>query len=272
MLYVNTNNKNLTYTAFQALKADFEPADGMIAPLRLPAFSKKDLNTIYSSGVSGAISFVLNKFFYSKISAADVEAIVHKQLFSAKELDRRTILVGLNKDYFKFEQAVFKLLCSEECTPSVWSKCTIRISLIAAMFGELRRNGTRKMDFAVNSDDICSIIPVLYCKIMGLPIDNIVIGASCEDGIWKYLHKSPAASTAAFSYFLHGLSFVEDHMRFTEDLFPYIVSAARAEEIAANMKHVHGSTVTLSAAFSYGAIQGYRAITGENRTAIVFNA
>ena len=271
MLYVNTNNKFQTYTAFQALYADPGIDDGVIAPLMLPVFSKTDLDKIYHSAPCAVISFVLRKFFYTTVSASDLESIITDPIFSAKELDRKTLLVGIN-NIEKFELAVFKLLCCEDKIPSIWARCAIRISVISVICAELRRNGLRKLDFAVNSDDICSIIPILYCKIMGLPIEKIIVGSSHEDGIWKFLHFCPANAERTCAYFLHGLSFVKDQKKFANDLLSYIVSTARAEEIAANIKHSHGQFATLGASFSYGALQDHRAITGENGNTIVFNA
>ena len=272
MLYVNTNNKFQTYTAFQALHTDLEINDGVIAPLRLPVFSKKDLDKIYHLSPAAVISYVLRKFFYTEICVPDLEAIMADAFCSVEELDRKTLLVNIVDDFEKFENDVFNLLCQEDHTPSIWVRCAIRISVFTAIIAELRRNGLRKLDFAVNSDEICSIIPVLYCKIMGLPIEKIIIGASHEEGIWKYLHMCLEGTSGSYDYFLHGLSFVKDPKRFLNDLVSYIVSATRAGEIAANIKHSHGNFVTLGASFSYGALQDHRAITGENGKTIVFNA
>ena len=271
MLYVNTNNKFYTYTAFQALKNDLGTHDGVIAPLRIPALSKEELDKIYNSAPAAVISYVLRKFFYTPICVADLKLFIADVFCSTKELDRKTLLVTID-DFEKLENGVFGLLCCEAQVPSIWAKCAIRISVFAAVIAELRRNGLRKLDFAVNSDDICSIIPVLYCKIMGLPIEKIIISASHEDGIWKYLQMRLEDASGSCSYFLHGLSLVKDRNRFVNDLVPYIVSVTRAGEIAANIKHSHGNSATLGASFSYGALQDHRAITGENGKTIVFNA
>ena len=64
---------------------------------------------------------------------------------------------------------------------------------------------------------------------------------------------------------------LSDNMHLIDEMMPFVVSNDRAKDMVAKIKHAFTKKVTTATAISYGALQDYRAITGENRTTIVFN-
>lgn len=268
LLYVNTKNKYETYTAHQALSLQSSYTDGVIAPIRLPFFNKSELSDIYKLGFSGASAFILNKFFSKGISVKDMNEAIDFSIASSELLDRKTLIIRFDGKFSELEKSIYRLMLNDDTAPTLWGRCAIRISLLFGIFGELIPCGIRGADFAVASDDVLSIIPVLYGKAMGLPVNKIIVGASYEDAIWNFLHKDQDGSGDVYEYFRHGVS-AAAHI--VTDVFSFVVSKARAGEIITNVQSTYNKSIDLSAAFSYGALQDHRAVTGENRTTIIFN-
>lgn len=268
MLYVNTKNKYETYTAYQAFSMQTTGYSGAIAPIRLPSFSDKNLYTIYKLGFSGAVAFVLKKFFSNGVSAEKLDSVIDFSIVSSELLDRKTMLIRFDGKFTEVEKKIYALLVDDYTEPTVWGRCAIRISLLFGLWCELIRCGIRQADFAVASDDLLTFIPVLYGKIMGLPVNKIILGDSTEDAVWNFVHKGQEGDGVVYEYLCHGLSTAQNVLT---DINSFVVSRDRAEEIIANVGSTYKKEIDLSAAFSYGALQDYRAVTGENRTTIVFS-
>lgn len=268
LLYVNTKNKYESYTAHQALILHTPYIDGVIAPIRLPFFDKNALSDIYKLGFAGASAFILNRFFSKNISAKEIESAVDFSVATSELLDRKTMVIRFDGKFSAQEKHIYELLLNNQTEPTLWGMCAIRISLLFGLFSELSSCGIRSVDFAVASEDLLCFIPVLYGKAMGLPINAIIAGASFEDAIWNYLHKEQDTSGSVYEYFRHVISMSE---QIAAKLFSFVVSKERASEIILNVQSTYKKNIDLSAAFSYGALQDYRAVTGENRTTIVFN-
>lgn len=271
MLYVNTRNKIQTYTAHQALTHDSQTNSGMVAPLRLPIIRKEELLGFCKCGFGGVIAFVLNKFFSKGITAEYIERALNFHSPVLDLIDRKTLLVRFDGKLNDIEEVVSKLLIEREETPVLWARMAVRIGLLFGLLSELSKCGIRCGDFAVTSSDPLSFVPVLYSKLMGASINKIIIGASTEDATWNYLHKGQNATDESFEYCIHGISMLKNHDKILSDMFSSVVSNHRAKEIISNVQSTHKKCIDLSAAFSYGALQDYRAITGENHTTIIFS-
>ena len=270
MLYVNSNNKRETYTAYQAFTMPSSVNGGVIVPLRLPQFTKNELSDIYKLGFCGSVAYILNKFFSKRILSDDISMIIDAQMPGSELLDRKSLLVHFEGRLKKLEDRILKYILGDACIPVLWASCAVRISLLFGIFRELLYCGIRSLDFAVSSDDPRSFIPVFYGKLMGLPVNKIIIAASYENGIWNYLHKGQIGSGEVCKYFIYGLNSAGKNIA-SEDFFCAVVSNARAEDSIAKLQSTYKKSVDLAAAFSYGALQDYRAITGDNRTTIILN-
>ena len=269
MLYINTNDKTQTYTAFQALYTD--PQNGMIAPIRLPLFTENELKQIFALQFNEVIAYILNKFFSQDITS---EALDRTLDFSApflEALDRKTLLVRFGDELDAIEQRIFATLVNNDRLPSVWTRCAIRIGVFFAVFAELERCAIHCADISVVSNDVVAFVPVLYGKIMGLPVNQIITATSFEDPIWNYLHKCSDGSGAVFDYFRFGLAAIADQEKFLSEFSSYVVSDERAKEAITNIQSTYRKNIDVQAALSYGAIQDHRAITGENRTTIILS-
>lgn len=270
MLYVNSNNKYETYTAYQALTLNTPLNGGVIVPLHLPVLSKKELAEVFNTGFFGSIAFVLNKFFYQKITTDDISLVIGDYMPSSELLDRKTLLIYFEGKLQSLEDLVLKHILGNDYTPVLWARCAVRISLIFGIFRELLYCGIRSLDFAVSSDDPHSLIPVLYGKLMGLPINKIIIAASSENDVWNYLHKGLSGDAEVCQYFIYAIRTAGRNVT-ARDFYCAVVSNERAQESTTNLRSTYKKSVELTAAASYGALQDYRAITGENRTTIILN-
>ena len=270
MLYVNSNNQYETYTAYQALTRNPTVKDGVIVPLRLPALTKKELADVFNTGFCDSIAFVLNKFFPQVITADDISMIIGTHMPGSELLDRKTLLIHFDGKLQKLEDEILKYLLGSDYAPVAWASCAVRISLLFGIFRELLYCGIRCLDYAVSSDDLQSIIPVLYGKLMGLPINKIIIAAASENDIWNYLHKGLSGKTDTCKYFTYAIRTAGRNITH-EEFFCAVVSNERAGESISNLRSTYKKSVELTAAASYGALQDYRAITGENRTTIILN-
>ncbi len=271
MLYINTRNKNQTYTAYRALSLEVDANCGTIAPIRLPVFTKKELTDIYKRGFNGAVAFILNKFFSKGLTAENIAAVMDFCSPASDSLDRKTLLIRFDGKIDDLEKSIFKLLIDVDIEPTVWARCAIRISLLFGVFSDLIRCGIHSADFAVVSNDTLSFVPVFYGKLMGLPVKKIIAGAAQEDAIWNYLHKCQDSCGDVFEYFIHGVAESGHKDRIITDLFSSVVSNDRARDIIANFQSIYKKGIDMNAAFSYGALQDFRSVTGENHTTIVFN-
>ena len=270
MLYVNSDNKYETYTAHQALLQDSSVNGGVIVPLRLPVFTKNELSDIFNLGFLGSVTYVLNKFFPKRFTSDDLSLIVKAYIPASELLDRKTLLIHFSGKLQMLEDTILKFLLDGAQANGLWARCAIRISLLFGIFRELLFCGMRSLDFAVLSDDVLSFVPVFYGKLMGLPINKIIVASSRENDIWNYLHKGQRGSADVFKYFIYGLQTTSRNIT-DEDLFCAVVSNDRAEESITNLQSTYKKNVDITAASSYGALQDYRAITGENRTTIILN-
>ena len=265
MLYVNTKNKNLTYTSHQALTVD--PAEGMAAPIRLPFYSPIELSQLFGLRFADIVAHILNKFFSKSISGDQIDHIINKFQPQADYLDRKTLLIHFGGSLTDLERSVFSLLC-EDYKPSVWAKCAIRIALLFALSNELFKCGIRGADYAVVADDVLSFVPVFYGKLMGLPVRRLITSSATEGSVWNYLHKSIHSSDEVFEYFSYGM---DGNDGIVSEISSFVVSSERAGEVIINIQSSYNKCIDSTAAFSYGALQDHRSVTGEHNTTVIFS-
>lgn len=273
MLYISTKNKKQTYTAHQALLFEADIDGGVIAPIRLPVFTKTELSDIFGRGLCGATVCILNKFFSKSLADKHIKDAFGFNVPVSDMLDRKTLLIRLDGCLQEAEKMIYSQLSGECKAPTLWASCAIRIGLLFGVFSELYRCGIHFADFAVESNNVLSFVPVYYGKIMGLPVSKIITGTNNEDAIWRFLHKEQSSDGEQNAYFLHGIDCcMNGSDKIVSEIFSSVVSLDRAKEIIMTMQTTYQKVIDLSAAVSYGALQDYRAITGENRTTVIFNS
>lgn len=281
MLYINPGTKQ-TFTAYQAMDR-FD-----IVPMRLPLFSKAELNELCTYGGGQIVSKLLKLFFGITVSPKAIEQCFIHNSPIPDYLDRKTLLIKFNS--VNLINEIIGLTGIELCLPDSWAYAAVKICLLFAIYEELERCGINDFDIALVSDELRSVLPACFAKKMGLPIHKIIVGSVFEDSIWKLLHNGKVGNT--YSNFVGQLLFaydpkaaeqysfacnsgtifemsIEQRRRLSDHFFSAVVSTERSGELFTNLNKTFGKKVTASAAISYSALQDYRSVTGENITTII---
>lgn len=294
MLYVSTNNKQQNYTASQALRLSAASDGGVIVPMMLPFYSRTELRNLCRGSFSQITSKLLSRFFTVNVSEADIELCLKPPLFIPDLIDRKTLLIKLPHNYYdsmsRIVRRIYFLLSGEKNDIPIWPDLAIRISLLFGLYGDLNRCGVKEFDFAVCADDSLALNAVWYAKIMGLPVGTVVSGCVCKDPVWELLRKGElSVYDAEIALLLHAYCTKETAcysccesrkiyrlpeelcVQLNADIFTTVVSSTRRNEIIGNVFKTYGKKIDLSAAISYGALQDYRSVSGENRTTLLFS-
>lgn len=291
MLYLSLSTKQ-TYTANQALGS----YDSDLVPLRLPGFSESELEALYACSFSQVVARLLNLFFGKNVTDDAIEKCLKKNPLIPDNLDRRTLLIKFSGDrehgISELTNNIYKTMIEKQCFPGSWASTAIRISLLFGIYADMRRWGFQSFDIALASDRLQAVIPAYFAKKMGLPINTIVIGTVCEDDIWKLLYTGKLCDLRPYSgllaSFLHGYDPKEAERYVTscdnntcyelsadrcrelnDNVFSAVVSIDRAKELIGNVGKTFGKQISPEAAISYGALQDYRSVTGENNITLI---
>ncbi len=292
MLYVSTKDRNQTYTAYQALHLPDADLDGRIVPLRVPVFSVKE---ICGGSFCQTVAKILNKFFSTNVSAQDIEACLKKHPLLSDTLDRKTLLIRLGvrseSGAYYLVDHIYRLLSGKNTNAPTLPKMLIQISLLFGLYGDLLRCGISKIDIAVCANGFWGLDSVCFAQKMGLPVRLMICGCATEDRIWGLVRKGTLSSfDADASAVLYARSSLEaeryNHCcqakevyvlpeeqlaSLNSDIFTAVVSSERHHDVISNVYSTYGKKLSLDAACAYGALQDYRAVSGENRITVVFS-
>lgn len=309
MLYISTRNPRDTYTAYRALHESKAPDGGMFVPFRRTVLSQEELDQITRDSFAETVSKMLNHFFTAHISGWDVECAVGRSPVKLTPLGRRTVTAELwhNLDYRYscLEQCLYGLLTGRKESPSGWPKVAIRIAVICALVGEMSRSGITTADFAVATGDFSTPIAIWYCREMGLPVGMILCGCNENGLVWDLLHRGECNTGAAvvrtdipeldivLPAYLENLIFAsqdasefnnyleavacggtyapaeENLLKINDGLCASVVGSARVHAVVNSVYRTNDYRIDPVTALVYGALQDYRARTGENRMTIL---
>lgn len=201
-------------------------------------------------------------------------------------------------------QGLYQKLCEKKGVtnlPSPWVRIAVEIAVLFGLFGELFRQGIESADIAVPTDDFLCPIAVWYARRMGLPIHCIICGCNENSGIWDFIHRGELATgisryrahclesdisqSDGLEYLIHGALGTTEVTRYldvcadcgsyilTEEalnilnqgLFATVIGTDRIDAVISSVYRTNGFVLDPHTAASYGALQDYRARTGENR-------
>ena len=187
MLYVSTRGTD-TYTVARTLTADTAPDGGLFVPFQMPVLSVEELRKMSQAE---RISHMLNLFFRSKLTGADVQKCMGAEAVNLHPIDRKvTVLEGWTKLFREFSRVEFALyyrLCQDvsPCSRTTqWPKIAIRIAFLAAIICETEDG--REVDIAVNAGDFLTPMAACYCRQMGLPVGTILCAVNENSGLWDF--------------------------------------------------------------------------------------
>lgn len=298
MLYVNTNNKADSVTAYRVLRAADLPAGQMYVPFQLQPLDEETLSAFLNQSFCGAVASVLNFFFSTGITQWDVELCAGRNIVSCRNLSHKLIVAETwhnpEGSYRFLEKALYeKLIGAPAKTVPAWVKVAIRIAVLFGIFTGLRDN-IHTFDVTTNAWDSTTYLAALYARYLGLPVGSIIIGCSERSGYWGLIQKGELSASASEILDIHTLIHVaigeEEAIRcrrlneagktfyidedtdtpFNQYIFAAVVSQRRLESIMGSMWRTSQYLITPDTAVSYSALQDYRARAGESRDTLLF--
>lgn len=201
---------------------------------------------------------------------------------------------------------LFDRLCDNKATnmsPVGWADIAIRIAFVFGIYGELSRMGIQELDASAYGKDMNTAIAFWYAGQMGLPVGKIICGTNENCWTWDLLHKgevglfdgiktsTPAldtipnglerliysalgpVETSKYLAAMNGKSYykvsADMQSKLSQGLFVAVVGQQRVKDIIGSIYRTNTYLLDPYTAISYGALQDFRAKTGENRVTLM---
>ena len=297
MLYVSTRNKTDSFTAHRALHEEHTPDGGMFVPFQLPQLSAEELRALQRLSFSETVAYILNLFFSAHISSWDVEFCIGRYPIKIESLNQRVIAAELwhntEGTYAHMVQSINKMLCSGNTAsnlPAHWVRMAVAIAILFGIFGEMQETGIDRADIAVSDGEYLFPVAAWYARKMGLPVNSIICGCDENDGVWDLLYRGEYSSDAdtaprwSLEHLIYG-TFGTDGVKTFSDacnsgrycldevqmhtlnrgFFAAMIGDDRTNSVIRSIYRTNTYVVDSATAAAYGALQDYRARTGENR-------
>lgn len=294
MLYVTTCNRQDTYIARAALQKIYAPDGGFFLPQRIPVLCDSMRFGISTQTACDTVAQMLNIFFDLQLTGWNVECAIGKHPFRLESVGHHLQMAeGWHNhkgrmDYLS--KSLYSLLTDGVgLEPGGWAVIAIRIAQFAGICAEGGFTPAHKFDLAISADDPVDLIAALYARDMGLPIEKILYASDTPDAVWKLITKGilpsePGGKTfwrehmtaAYFDCHLRN-SCDEKQVRIDEEtqnslsqmLYIDVISEYRVARIVSGIYQTNGYAIESRAALAYGALQDYRASTGNRRDTVI---
>ena len=298
MLYLSTRNKADSFTAHRVLHSAAAPDGGMFMPMQLPVQNDTVLAEFEQMSFGEAVAAVLNLFFGTQLSGWDVDFAVGRQAVDLISIGHKVYVAEswhnpAGKQTY-LTQRLHDLVTDQKSSvepPNEWFEAAVNIALLFGIYGKCCRREIYELDIAVEAGDLRMLLAVRYAQKMGLPIRRIILGCMDGDGLWDFLSYGDYATgkkdrnigleallwlefgyTEAANY----LAAVEKKAiyrlkvfpleQFHRDLFVSVVGEHRTKNVAESNV---GYRMEPGTARAFGALQDYRAKTGENKNTLL---
>ncbi len=304
MLYTTTRTKTDSYTAYRALYENRTPDGGFYVPFRIGEII--DLESVAEQPFNSVVTKILNLFFPGRITKWDIECCIGKSACNILSMPHRVLLAQLWNnpagDASYIYQAINNKLCKEDSGKplSDWAKLAIKVSLLFAIYGQLRKLGIQQFDIAVNAGDFNTPMAAWYARKMGLPIGMIICGCNENGTPWDFIHRGELNTGAAvittltkeldFGYpvgverLIYEIFGIEEVKKFlcvcekngiyqlrsdmllqiNKGLFASVIGNERVETLISSVYRANQCILDPYTAVSYGGLQDYRSKTGES--------
>ena len=316
MLYVTTRTQQDAFTAFRALSENRGPEGGFFVPMQFPQFDKQQIAALGHKPFTQNVADILNIFFGTHLDAWSLEFGIGRYPVKIEGLNAKVAVAkAWHNPVYRFDRLVSgieKLIRKSdqiEKVPSDWLLLVSRIAVLFGIYGQLLRSGTltgpQKIDIAVPSKDLSSLMAAWYARHMGLPIETIVCCCNENNSIWNLLHKGELRTDSlAFQTHtqecdytvptdLERLIFAtlgfEETKRFYEicriggmyeldrekletlrdGIYVSVVSGKRMASAIPNLYKTTGFVADPYTALAHSGLTDYRAVTGANRQGLL---
>ncbi len=295
MLYVTTREKYDAFTTARTLVSSTGPEGGLYLPYKMPVLTAEELDGLAAQTFGQNVAAILNRFFGCGLTAWDVEFSIGRYPVKMASMGQKILVAecwrNLEGSYEKMERHLAARICRKgtaEVVVTSWLRIAIRIAVIAAVFGELRKNGNREhLDVALPEGDFSLAMALWYSREIGLPVGNIIIGCCDGSDVWNLVHNGQVrgGSMTELERLIYSTLGIEMAQRYGrgEALFlkPYqhdqlrrgiacaVVSDSRRDGAIPKVFGTNSYILEPNAAVAYSALMDCRARTGESRMALI---
>jgi len=301
MLYITTGNPADSFTAHRVLRENKASDGGMFIPMQMPTIPDEKICAMKNLSFSEVVAQVLNLFFDKQISGWDVGFSVGRSPLKVLTMNHRLVVAQLWHNhggaYCHLENNIYQKLTGilPVAIPE-WPKIAIRIAVLFGVHSELAKDGIHKYDIAVSTDDFLLPVAAWYAQKMGLPVEKIICGCSENSGIWDLIHRGEFSTASVEAHNLFAIERLvfdafgrAEALRYREamqrrgiyklseenqqilgsSLFASVASPNRLEGIIRSVFRTNNYILDFDAASAYGALQDFRARTGESRPTLI---
>lgn len=256
------------------------------------------LNLFFSTGLSGwDVEFAIGR------KPVGVTAIGRKT--AVIELWKNT-----DGSYIACADRIYRLLTGNKMASNHqrgWAYIAIKIAFLFATWSMQECHAVECMDIAISGGDFENAIAAWYARNMGLPIGKIVWGSNENCGVWDLLHKGQmdmgaavistdtpqmdVVAPAGVERLIYGTLGLQETLlylqavnskscyrldadklsRLNEGMFCSVVGKNRGQDIIKSVYGSYGYLINPYTALSYGALQDYRAKSGENKMTVLLS-
>lgn len=296
MLYVTTREKFDAFTPARTLASDTAADGGRYLPYKMPG-----IENFEDKSFGQNVADILNLFFGCGLSAWDVEFCIGRYPVRIASMGQKIQICecwrNLDGSYEKLERHLASRIreaFGDDQKVTSWLRIAIRVAVLTAVFGELRRQGiTEPVDIAVAQGDLSLAMAAWYARRWGLPIAGIVIGCGDGSDVWDLLHGGQLRTAGGYlpelERLIHGALGIDENLRFCDiadhkgvyiptaemrralidGLYTAVVSRERMLAAIPNVYSTISYILEPDAAIAYSALMDYRARTGESRYALI---
>ena len=302
MLYLTTRNRTDSFTAHKVLRSTAAPDGGQFLPMQVPVLSHQDLLKLQKMSFGETCAYVLNLFFGTKLTGWDVDFAVGRQTVALTNLGHKVSVAESWHNPFGSHSYLVRRLYTLACeqkppvqAPSLWFECCVHIALLFSMYGKYARQGIREFDIALQTGDLQQLLAVHYASRMGLPVGKVILGSLDGDGLWEFFTygtyptggKKTPSGLEALLWLVYGPAQAQNYLscvqagtiyhldplllnELQKNLFIAVVGQRRVADVTSSALHTDHYAMEQGTARAFGALQDYRAKTGENRNTLLF--
>lgn len=204
MLYLSTNSRCDTYTAYRAIHSDTAPDGGLYLPFRLPKLDADAIGQLSQQSYTDTVSMILYRLLGIRLTAQALRNAMGCEAPSVHAIQHRVAIARLwHDDRPDFEDVltrVSRLLRPEEENASAcdWVRVAVRIATIFGLYGLLVSENQiepgEKLDITVSTGDFSAPMAAWFARKMGLPVGTIVIGCNENSGLWDLFNLGDIAT------------------------------------------------------------------------------
>lgn len=204
MLYLSTNSRYDTYTAYRAIHHDSAPDGGLFLPFRLPKFDGESIRQLSSQSYFESVSQLLYRLLGIRLTAQALCDVMGGEVPCIHSIQHRVAIARLwqteKPDFEDSLTGIARLLRQEEAEApaSNWLRVAVRIAAIFGLYGLLVSENEleqgEKLDITLATGDFSAPMAAWYAREMGLPIGTIVIGCNENSGLWDLFNLGDIAT------------------------------------------------------------------------------